>query len=445
LELAGKNALTKDQGLLIAPRIGFAYDLTGEQNLILRGGFGIFYDRSQGNLVFDYNENPPTTTTTRFDFGLLQNLGGTGTIANLSPQSIRAIEKDAKIPTVYSFNVGVQYKLPFDVVLDVAYVGSRGRNLSHVRPINETSFGSAFLAQNQDPTRAANPVIPGSSALPTDLYRPFKGFGSISLIEFKEKSDYNSLQIGANRRFSQGLVLSANYTLSRANGVTSNDDGQARIEGNRDIDYGRLNFDRTHNFNLNWVYEIPKFTKNRYLGLLTNGWQFSGIYRFQSGEPELVTCGITGYGNINITGSSSSTAPRCVLIGDPNSKTGLSEFQQFNTAAFQAPRVGSTGVETKRDDLLVIAPPINNFDLSLSKKFFFWEKINIEARLDAFNALNTTQGAFFNFFGASYTAPGSSTLVPNNAANATTNRTGYGAINGFRPNRTVQWMLRFSF
>ncbi|MEW6127371.1 MAG: carboxypeptidase regulatory-like domain-containing protein [Acidobacteriota bacterium] len=441
-----EEGLTADQGIQFAPRFGFAFDVLGNHNLILRGGFGIFYDRAQGNLIYDYNENPPTTISSVFDFGLLQNITSANAVSTISPPNIKAIELDAKIPSTYSFNFGVQYKLPFDTVLDVSYVGSMGHHLPHYRSINSTPFGSAFLPENQDPTKAANPTIPGSNALPANLYRPYKGFGDIRYLEFNENSNYHSMQMTATRRFAKGLLLNANYTLSRARGITSGDqDGGVRIDGNDQINYGRLGFDRTHNFNFNWVYEFPNPTRNRFLGLLTNNWQLSGIYRFQSGEPELVTCGITGYGTINLTGSSSDNAPRCVLIGDPKAVANKDDFHLFNIAAFQAPQVGSKGLETNRDDLLINAPPINNWDMSLSKRFFFWESLRIEARLDAFNALNHTQVAFTNFFGASFTAPGSSTLVTGNAANPLTNRTGFGAAFGYRPNRTMQWMLRFEF
>ena len=116
----------------------------------------------------------------------------------------------------------------------------------------------------------------------------------------------------------------------------------------------------------------------------------------------------------------------------------------YNPAAFAAPGLNSDGTESSRDQVLITGPAINNFDLSLSKKFFFWEKMRIEARLDAFNALNHTQGGFSNFFSAVYAAPGSSTITTT-PANETTNRTGMAAISGYRPNRQVQWMLRFEF
>ena len=445
------KALTNDQGLLYAPRFGFAYDITGKHNLILRGGFGIFYDRSQGNLVFDYNENPPTTITQRFDFGRLQDLGNAGGSSNRSVPSIRAIEKDAKIPTVNSYNVGIQYKLPFDTVLDVAYVGSQSHHLPHTRGINETPFGSAFLAANQDPTRTPSPATnPGQNALLPEFYRPYKGFGSINLVEFVENSDYNSMQFGANRRFSKGLVLSANYTYSLARGVSTGDQDGARIDGNRKIDYGRLGFDRTHNFNFNWVYELRGFTKNKFLGLVTNGWQLSGIYRFQSGQPELVQCNVNGRSNQSITGSSSGQTPGCILIGSLTEGFTKDDFHLWNVNALKAAPDGSKGDQTLRDDLLVNAPPINNFDLSLSKKFYFKEKYRVEARFDAFNALNHTQAAFSNFFAGSVFDDATRLIRPTTAtvivvADPVRNRNGFGAVNTYRPNRTAQWMLRFEF
>ncbi len=437
------GALIKDQGIQFSPRVGFAFDVTGNQDLVIRGGFAMFFDRAQGNLVYDYNQNLPTTFTSSVFNAFLGDVTTNATSYG-TPQSVKAIDPNAQTPTTNSYNIGIQYKLPFfDTVLDVAYVGSQSHHLPHVRALNETPFGSAFLAANQDPTKAIQAVPNGSNALPTDFYRPYRGFAGISYFEFSENSNYNSLQISANRRFSKGLLISSNYTWSRALGITSGDQSGSRIDGKDYINYGRLSFDRTHNFVVNWVYEIPSATKNRFVGLATNGWQLSGIYRFTSGAPRQFTCSVTGVSAINITGSSSGESNRCILVGDPLAIDTKSLYRQFNIAAFQAPAVGNTGLETPRSKLQINDPSINNFDLSLSKKFFVRERINIEARLDAFNALNHTQGSSINT-GGTFTALGSTTLIANNEASEA-NRTGFGAINGWRPNRTLQWMLRFSF
>ncbi|MBS1794718.1 MAG: TonB-dependent receptor [Acidobacteria bacterium] len=436
-------ALVKDRGIHFSPRFGFAYDVTGKQNLIIRGGFAIFYDRAQGNLVYDFNQNLPTTFTSSVFNAVLSDITTNATSYG-TPQSVKSIDPNAKTPTTNSYNIGIQYKLPFfDTVLDVSYVGSQSHHLPHNRPLNETPFGSAFLLANQDPTKAIQPTPNGSNALPTDFYRPYKGFAGISYTEFVENSNYNSLQISANRRFSKGLLMSMSYTLSRALGITSGDQGGSRIDGKDYINYGRLSFDRHHNLSINWVYDLPSITKNRFIGLATNGWQFSGIYRYTTGAPRQFTCGVNGVSAVNITGSSSGESNRCILVGDPFGIDAKTEFQQFNINAFQAPAVGNTGLETKRRALQISDPSINNFDLSLSKRFFIWEKLNIEARLDAFNALNHTQGSSINT-GGTFTALGSTTLIANNAGSST-NLTGFGAINGWRPNRTLQWMLRFSF
>lgn len=434
------GALIKNQGIQLSPRFGFAYDLTGKQDFVIRGGFAVFFDRAQGNLVYDYNQNLPTTFTSSIFNGFLSDVTTNATSYG-TPQSVKAIDPNAKTPTTNSYNIGIQYKLPFfDTVLDVSYVGSQSHHLPHTRALNETAFGSAFLAANQDPTKTL--TTNGANALPTDFYRPYLGFAGISYVEFSENSNYNSLQISANRRFSRGLLISANYTLSKAMGISSGDQTASRIDGKDYVNYGRLGFDRRHNLSINWVYELPALVKNRFIGLATNGWQFSGIYRFTTGAPRQITCSVTGISSINITGSSSGEANRCTLTGDLNS-TSQTQFEWFNRSVLVAPVVGSTGLESNRIDLQISDPSINNFDLSLSKKFYFWEKVNIEARLDAFNALNHTQGAGFNA-GGTFTALGSSALIANNAASEA-NPTGFGGINSWRPNRTLQWMLRFSF
>ena len=136
--------LFKNRGIMFAPRFGFAYDLKGDQSIVVRGGGGMFYDRPQGNVVFDLLGNPPTTLSPTFFFGQMQTIN-TGQVL-LAPPALVAYDHEGKSPTSYSFNMGVQMKLPLDSVLDVSYVGTLGAHLLQRRNINAPVYGAAYQA-----------------------------------------------------------------------------------------------------------------------------------------------------------------------------------------------------------------------------------------------------------------------------------------------------------
>ena len=213
--------LYRNRGIHFAPRFGFAYDVFGSQRLVVRGGGGMFYDRPQGNTVFDLLQNPPVTVQPTLFYGRMQDIG-TGPVL-LAPPNLVAIDHEGKIPTTYAFNLGVQYKLPFESVMDVSYVGTLGEHLLQRRSLNAPAYGAAYLAQNQDPTSTASPDIAGARALPVDFLRPYQGFGQIQYIEPASSSNYHALQASLNRRFRRGLLLGANYTWSKALGTQSAD------------------------------------------------------------------------------------------------------------------------------------------------------------------------------------------------------------------------------
>ena len=129
-----------------------------------------------------------------------------------------------------------------------------------------------------------------------------------------------------------------------------------------------------------------------------------------------------------------------MLLGSPGSGHSSNPYQQFNVTVFQAPSVGSKGLESGRNYLTL--PPLNNWDLSVSKRFVVAEHYRFEARLDAFNAFNHTQFNGINTT-ANFASPGSTVIT--NLANSTTNLNGFGSINSIRPPRNLQWMLRFEF
>ena len=114
-----------------APRVGVTYDITGKSEWIIRGGGGVFYDRSQGNSVFDLLRNPPTTLEPVFNNGRLQDVNPNTVL--LAPPGLVAYEHSGKIPTTYAFNLGVQMKLPGASVLDISYVGAINRMLIRAR------------------------------------------------------------------------------------------------------------------------------------------------------------------------------------------------------------------------------------------------------------------------------------------------------------------------
>jgi len=305
------------------------------------------------------------------------------------------------------------------------------------------------LSQNQDPTQPAN-AIPGARALPVDFLRPFQGFGNISYIEPASSSNYHSLQTSLNRRFQKGLLLGVNYTWSKAMGTQANDlpgingFGAPRIDENqRNANYAPLDFDRRHNFNVNWVYELPRATQNHLLGYALNDWQLSGIYRYQTGQPYNLAFSIPGISNYTLTGTQTIEGARIAIVGDPGTGHSSDPYRQFNAAAFTVPKPGSLGLESGRNFLY--RAPINSWDLSLAKRFAFGERAKLEIRLDAFNALNHTQ---FDAVNATLNVVSLTDPTPTNLAfdpSGKFNPNGFGTINSVRPPRNMQLSAHIQF
>ena len=438
-----ENGLYKNRGIHFAPRFGFAYDVRGDHDLVIRGGGGIFYDRPQGNVVFDLLTNPPSTLQPTFFYGQMQTLN-TGQVL-LAPPALVAIDRSGKVPTSYAFNIGIQYKLPLESVLDVSYVGTVASHLLQRRNINAPNYGAAFVAGNQDPTQASNSN--GSAALPVDFLRPFQGFGNISYIEPASSSNYHSLQTSLNRRYYKGLLLGVTYTWSKALGTQASDlpgingFGAPRTDtNNRAANYGPQDFDRRHNFNVNWVYELPKATRSRTFGLLLNDWQVSGIYRYQTGAPYNVGFTIPGLSGYGLTGTQQNEGARIRIVGNTGPGTSSDPYRQFNVEAFTVPGLGSLGLESGRNFLY--RAPINSLDATLSKRFVIRERMRFELRLDAFNALNHTQ---FDGVNSTLNVTSLTNPTPTNLASETGNRTGFGAVTSVRPPRNMQISARFEF
>ncbi len=437
--------LQDGSAFLISPRVGFVYDLTGEAVTILRGGWGIFYDRPQGNMVFDMIANAPGVLNSRVEWGTLQSLtSGTG-----DPNPTLAMNPtvyDFQPPKVTQWNLGMQRKLFRNFMFDLAYVGSKSEDLLRQVQINALPFGATFAPQNQDPTRAPS-TVPGATALPTDLLRPYPGYGNIRMWNYTGYSNYHSLQTGINRRYDNGFMFSFFYVWSKALGI-NNDDFAAGVPNQTDaeirrLDYSYLSNDRPHNFVTNFVYQTPELTSGL-AGIFTNNWQLSGVYRWTTGRPVGVGFNIPGIGAANLTGTDGNPNARIVVTCDPGNGWSSDPYVQFNTGCFAPPQPGSDGAESAR--FFMNLPPINNLDMSVSKVFALPKNMRFEFRVDIFNALNHTQFTTVNTTAnfASLTNP-TITNLPYDAAGNLVRPTGFGAITGVAPPRTLQLVTRFTF
>ena len=424
--------------------------MSGKGEMIVRGGWGIFYDRPQGNQVFDMIANAPGVLNSSVQWGRLQDLstGGTGgdpnPVLGLNPSAF-----DFEPPKVTQWNVGFQRKLFNNFMYDLAYVGSKSDDLLRQVQINAVPRGATFLAQNQDPTRAPS-TTPGASALSQDLLRPYPGYGGIRMWEYSGYSNYHSLQTGINRRFDGGMMFSFFYVWSKALGI-NNDDFSAGLpnatdEEIRRLDYSYVNTDRPHNFVASFIYQLP-FLKDgdSLVSSILGDWQVSGIYRWTSGRPRNVGFNIPGIGAANLTGSADGNPnARIVLTCDPGSGYSDDPYAQFNTSCFAPPQPGSDGAESAR--FFMRDPPINNVDLSLSKAFAGPKNLRFEIRIDAFNALNHTQFTGFNNT-ADFASLTDRTItnLPRDSAGNLVRRDGFGSVNGVAAPRSLQFVTRVTF
>ncbi|MBI4889933.1 MAG: carboxypeptidase regulatory-like domain-containing protein [Acidobacteria bacterium] len=440
---AGKTVekgLIQSRGVHYAPRFGLAYDLTGKQNLIVRGGAGIFYDRFQGNEVFDMLTNPPTTTSPTMYNGYLKDTDAK--TALLAPLGLNAFDWNGPVPTVYNWNFGFQARLPYSLILDSAYVGSEALHQLQRVNLNAIPYGATFQAQNQDPTKSSSTL--GSAAYDRDFLRAYPGFGDIALHAFGGTANYNSLQTTLSKRFSKGLTFNANHTWARSLGTSDDRGNYNRIDGNtRMANYALTALHRQHTFNFYYTYDLPSLVeKSSFWNYVVNGWQLSGATSFATGSPFTPGISINGIGNANVTGSYTE-GYRLKLIGKPNTGSD-NPYNRINPAAFTIPPVGTNGIDAPRNYL--INPGVSNWNFTIQKEFAFVERYRIQLRADAFNVFNHTQfsgiNGTLNFANLTNTNPTNLYLKADGTLN---NINGFGTVSGARDPRVMQLTVRFQF
>jgi hypothetical protein len=453
---AGKGIspyLMQSPGIQLAPRFGLAWVPTGKQDIVFRAGGGLYYDRYQGNDVFNMVANPPTVQTPILYNGLAANIGASGNSSYLAPMAINAIDYSGKVPRIINYSAGLQTRLPWAVILDTSYVGSISRHLLETTNINAVPYGSTFLAQNQDPTKVkANPNnILGSNSYDTNFLRPYQGYGDITMYGMGSTSNYNSLAVKADRRFAKGLFLSTAFSWSKCLSTANADGDGFRVDNlTRYHLYGPCSYNVPLNLTVNYVYEIPGA---RHWGPLNNvftrglfdGWQVSGISQFRNGTPKTPSESIPSYGSTQITGSQ-SLGQAIWLVGNPLTGTTSSPYNRLNAAAFRPSPVGSIGVDSPV--YYIVQPGVNNWDMSLQREIPVKEKMAFHFRLDAFNTFNHTQ---FNGLNTqvNFSSINNNATVTNLPYGATgtsaLNKSGFGTVSGVRSPRIMQVTVKFTF
>jgi hypothetical protein len=445
----------------VAPRFGMAYDISGQQQWILRGGAGLFFDRPLGQSAVALPGNPPTAESITLRYTTLQSLGSGGLRTRGAP-ALSAIDYDAGLPSSWQWNGGLQVALPWSSTFDFEYVGQHSYNTARTADLNAIDFGTAFLPINQDPTKAAS-TTPGAQAYQTDLLRAYRGYGAISTYLLDGWRTYHSVQFSLMRRFTNGLSFAFHDTISLrdkqqaaarfqhdASGSLSFRDDQAAAD-----DLLGDNAPSLHLIRGNFVWDMPD-VKNasgarKALGMLVNDWQLSGVWSAQSGTA--YTVGYTyqsGGGNINLTGSPDYPA-RIRIVGDPGNGCSSDPYRQFNTAAFAGPLSNSVGLESGTDYLRGCFQ--SAVDLAIARNIRLGGSRNFQLRLDVFNALNqariTNRNAVVSL--ASPTDPitalnlpfdSNGVLLPNRVR---PNQAGFGAVTAYQAPRSVQLQIRFQF
>jgi hypothetical protein len=404
----------------LAPRLGFAWDVTGDGKTSLRGSFGQFYGATTGNEWNTTADNQPFTL--RQPFPQVYTLsdpyrntpGGNPFPFSYDPSSPR-FALPAQVfgpdlgfvwPYAWQMNLTVQRELFRDYSLSASYVGALGRNLPASLDENYPVYGPGATTANVNARRPYQPGVIGQARVLQSIFT----------------SDYHGLQLAAEKRGAH-LSAKAYYTFGKAlEDVDYQGGGLPAVQNSSrpELERARTSFDRTHVFVLSAVWSIDYVRDGSALArALLNGWTLSGIVTLQSGQPLTITSGV----DRNVDGIGGDRAD---IVGDPELDSGRPREELiemwFDTTAFALPALGADGTAGRN---IVEGPGYRNLDLGLFKDVPLGSRYRLQLRAEATNLFNTVN----------LSNPGTGLNAP-----AT-----FGKIRSARDMRRIQLGARLSF
>lgn len=373
-----------------APRFGVAWNLGGAHPLVLRAGYGIFYDLMLGNVPTNGLLNPP------FMPGFFNaSPGWPDAFAEAGFPVLTVTAPHMPTPYAQSWNVDVQKGLGGATVLELSYVGTKGTDLTRIvqidQPYNQVAQINA-LTPSLGERLALMGLPPGAIAFltanpqlaPTIARNPYFGFAKLFQAQNASNSIYNSFQARLQRQLARGLSFEVAYTYAKsiddasdvygsgANGTTIFPQNNYDLDAER----GLSDFDIRSRLVANYIYQVPRWSR-ALPNWLASGWELSGIVTLQTGMPLTVLTG-------NDNSSTGIGSDRPNLVGNPNDGP-KTVAQWFNVAAF-VPNAPFTFGNAGRN--IVEGPGYEDWDLGVMKNIPWGEGRRVQLRAEFFNVLN---------------------------------------------------------
>ena len=437
-----------------APRLAFAYDLTGDGKTSVRGGYGISYERNFGNVTYNVALNPPAQLAISFtnadvsssipiSTGPLGSFSGSSGVQKaIPPGTVRAV--DPRIKPAYNqfYSLALERQVNSILAAGISYTGERGIHNYSIANYNRSYYGQVY---ENDPALYIKGV--GSPSNLTNTNRLNPQFTSINVRGADGDSYYNGVNffIRGGNLFHQGIALTTNYTYAHSTDNTSSTftDGQSNgdVGGvayfdpyNHGLDHGNSDFDVKHRISVAMLWAIPYADHTKgFTRAILGGWELGGIFQAATGTPfTMFDCGLSSVTacararfvqspSYQSTGGSVPTAtpdnfkyitfPAYYIPGPPDSHGNPTQVR--NTAAYASygdPKIGAADLPTIVNGLDTFpggmtarnafrGPGAMSFDMDVNKTIRFTERLSLQLRCEAYNVLNHAN-SYLNLSGA---------------------------------------------